>query len=123
MLLLEAALNIPKPVKALLLILTLWLPLYMIGFIVMIVCRAMPTNFDTLLLVHALTMLVSVVLLVFYVVHLFRTDHVPRDQKALWGVALFLGSAIAMLIYWFVHVWPDARPSSPDTQARPGSGL
>jgi hypothetical protein len=92
----------------------LWPPLYMVAFVLMVSSSSfMFESFHTLMVVHGATMLVSVLLLVFYVVHLFKTDHVARDQKALWGVALFLGSPIAMPIYWFVHVWPDARPSWP----------
>jgi hypothetical protein len=107
--LLEAALNIPKPLKVLLLALTLWPPLYAIWFIVMMVTHLASKNFEIVMLLHVLTMLLSVVLLVVYVVHLFKTDHVPRDRKTLWAVTLFLGAPIAMPAYWFAHVWPEAR--------------
>ena len=97
--------KLSKPVKLLVLALTLWPPLYTLAFIVMMVSFT-PAISDTLMVVHGATMLISVLLLVFYVVHLFKTDHVPADKKTLWAIALFLGSTIAMPIYWFVHVWP-----------------
>jgi len=45
-------------------------------------------------------MLESLVLFVIYIVHLFKTDRVPNNKKALWAVVLFLGSMIAMPICW-----------------------
>ncbi len=38
-------------------------------------------------------------LTVFYIVHVFRTDRVPADKKALWAVVLFLGNLLAMPFY------------------------
>jgi hypothetical protein len=54
---------------------------------------------------HFLTMLEMLVLLGIYLSHLFRTDRVPQDKKALWAVVLFLGNMIAMPVYWYFYIW------------------
>lgn len=56
------------------------------------------------------TILWGVGLFILYLIHLLKTDRVRQDQKALWGVILFLGGIIAMVVYWFMYVWPEPRP-------------
>ena len=51
-------------------------------------------------------------LLVFYITHLFRTDSVANDKKALWAIVLFLGNVIAMVVYWFLYIWPSGSRSN-----------
>ena len=69
-------------------------------------------SFDTMFKIHIAVMGLSVLLLVAYLSHLFRTKAVPNDKKALWAVVLFFGSYIAMLIYWFIYIWRSPLPSS-----------
>ena len=78
-----------------------------------------PLAFRIIFPVHMLTMLEIFVLLVVYIVHLFGTDRVPQDKKALWAVVLFLGHMIAMPVFWYLYIWrePDA-----ETPERPGQG-
>lgn len=104
---------IPKFVKLVVLVLTLWVPLYMLGFFALMTSPTL-IAFDTLFALHAFTMLVEMVLLLFYVVHLFKTKHVEAGKKALWGISLFGGGPIAMPIYWFVHLWPDSPWAMPE---------
>jgi len=104
--------NISRPVKLFVLALTVWPVLYLIGFIAAM-SYVTPENFDTLFALHVATMLETIGLLVFYIVHLFKTNHVPAANKALWGICLFMGSCVAMPIYWFMHVWPErAEPGA-----------
>ena len=66
---------------------------------------------------HFLTMLEIFALLVIYIVHVFKTDRVSQDKKALWAVVLFLGNMIAMPIYWYLYIWKEkgACPAPIDT--------
>ena len=63
---------------------------------------------------HFLTMLEIIVLLVIYIGHLFRTDRVPQDKKALWAVVLLLGNMIAMPVYWCLYIWTEHRLAQPE---------
>jgi hypothetical protein len=66
---------------------------------------------------HFLTMLEIFALLAFYIVHVFKTDRVSQDKKALWAVVLFLGNMIAMPIYWYLYIWKEPTPSTPEQGA------
>lgn len=68
-------------------------------------------QFNTLFKLHLGTMTLTIGLFVFYVAHLFRTERVANDKKALWAVVLFFGNVIAMIIYWYLYIWNDkSRP-------------
>ncbi|WP_159568540.1 hypothetical protein [Limnobacter sp. 130] len=62
-------------------------------------------KFELLFRLHLSTMALMVGLLIIYIVYLFRTEHVPKDKKALWAVVLFMGNIIAMPVFWFLYVW------------------
>ena len=66
-------------------------------------------DFNLVFRLQLLMMALLVALLAFYVVHLFRTDRVPADKKALWAVVLFLGNLFAMPVYWYLYMWPKAE--------------
>jgi len=99
--------TLSSPIKLLLLALTFWVPLYMVGFMMMMFVPVMHEHFDAVFRVHMATMGIQALLLLVYVAHLFKTPHVERDKRALWGITLFCAAPIAMPIYWFTHVWPD----------------
>lgn len=65
--------------------------------------------FKVLIGLHFLTVLWGIGLLVIYIVHLFKTDRVPNDKKALWAVVLFFGNMLAMPVYWYFYIWPDSE--------------
>lgn len=70
----------------------------------------MPPFFGLLIVLHLFTMLEMVGLLVCYLLHLFKTDAIPQDKKALWAVVLFMGNALAMPVYWYLYIWKPLRP-------------
>ncbi|AVP96833.1 hypothetical protein C7S18_06295 [Ahniella affigens] len=66
-------------------------------------------NFGLMFVAHLLVMVWSLGLLVFYIVHLFRSRATPDSYKALWAILFFFGGPCAMLVYWFLCIWPDAE--------------
>jgi hypothetical protein len=109
---------------------TAWPFLYMIIFMVTWICMVMSIGSDAhpeppgvmfigLMVLHLLTMLEIMGLLVIYLVHLFRTDRVPQDKKALWAVVLFLGNMLAMPVYWYLYVWRLPVAPAPDPAPLP----
>jgi len=63
-----------------------------------------------------LTMLEVLALVVFYLVFLFRTDRVAQGKRALWAVGLLVGSFVAMLLFWTIHIWSRLEaPSQEDS--------
>jgi hypothetical protein len=51
----------------------------------------------------------------FYVAFLFNANVVPKNQKAAWALIVFFGGPLAMLIFWFLYIWP--KPLSAPTIA------
>ena len=101
--------NIPRPVKLFLSLLTLLQPLYMIAFFALAATGSSAVPFPLLMNVHLAVMVTSMALLLFYIAHLFRTDRVASDKRALWGITLFCAAPIAMPVYFIKHVWPSSR--------------
>jgi len=66
--------------------------------------------------VHMFTIFWIFALIAFYIVHLFRTDHVPTDKKALWAVVLFLGHMLSMPVYWYLFIWREPQHDGPKTE-------
>jgi hypothetical protein len=74
-------------------------------------------DFNTVFRIHVTVMALVLLLTAFYIVHLFRSDRVPADKKALWAVVLFLGNLLAMPVYWYLYMWPRANGGSRLTSA------
>lgn len=92
--------------------LTLWPLAYVMLFLAAMAYLAifrgdgsMPPYLALIFIVHLLTMGATLGLLVFYMVHLFRNEAVPQEQKALWAVVLFLGNVLSMPVYWYLYIW------------------
>ncbi len=66
---------------------------------------------------HALTILWTLGLTIFYMIDAFRNERVAQDKKVLWAVMLFFGNMIAMPVYWYLYIWrePDPLPPAADT--------
>jgi len=69
----------------------------------------MPLMFKIILPLHLLTMLEMFGLLAVYIIHLFKTDHVTQDKKALWAIVIFMGNILAMPIYWYLYIWKPIK--------------
>jgi uncharacterized membrane protein len=65
----------------------------------------MPVMMKIIFPLHFLTMIWMFVLLAVYIRHIFKTDAVPQDKKALWAVVIFCGNMIAMPVYWYLYIW------------------
>jgi len=98
---------------------TLWPVIYMFIFMLFVVSsvffapsdgNAFPAAFLVIFALHLLTMLLGLALTVFYIVDVFRNERVEKDKKPLWAVVIFLGSMIAMPIYWYLFIWKEPSP-------------
>jgi hypothetical protein len=113
--------NISKPGKIALLAATLvpivYAVLFIGGVVVMAATsfqRRAPSEkpnlglFAIIFGMHLGVMLLSMVLICFYIIYLFKTERVENDKKALWAVVLFLGGFIAMPIFWYLYIWRES---------------
>jgi hypothetical protein len=129
--------TVSRPLKVIVGALTIWPIVYMclfIGFIVLSILAVSdsarvparsdgpPLWFAALMLGHLGTIAITVAVTTFYIVYLFKTDRVEQSHKALWGVALFMGGAIAQPIFFWLYVWPERWPATePPSLPRPAS--
>ena len=126
--------TLSKPSKIILGILTFWPLIYPLLFIIFVIgtmlstmgsgirngpdAAAFPAGFIILFVFHLLTILSIFALLAIYFYYLYNTDRVPADKKALWAVVLFLGSALAMAVFFCIYIWPEDWPESPTVSQR-----
>jgi uncharacterized membrane protein YozB (DUF420 family) len=66
-------------------------------------------NLPILFAVHLIVGILSVGLIVFYIVNVFKNERVDKDKKAVWAVVLIMGGIIAMPIYWYLYFWKDEQ--------------
>ncbi|HUS33300.1 MAG TPA: hypothetical protein VMZ53_32580 [Kofleriaceae bacterium] len=106
--------KLSRPIKLLVGAATLWLPLYMLAFIATIFAGVATHSapdvdaFEILFRVHMATMVLSMGLLAFYVVHLFKATHLASDQRIMWALVILFFGPFAMPVYFVNHVWPEA---------------
>ncbi len=113
-----------KPTKILVGIATVWPFVYMLLFMLFMSSAFLflgnpgggepPLPFFLIFPLHLFTMLAIMALTVFYIVNVFRNERVEKDKKVLWAVVLFMGSMIAMPIYWYLYIWKE-----PDVKSAP----
>jgi hypothetical protein len=106
-----------KPVALLVLLATLVPLSYLVFFFGIIVSSftggPTPEDFGLyFVLLHLSQMAWCLGLLGFYVVALFKSRNVPQDQKALWAVVLFFLHIFAMLVFWWLYIWPRSDPET-----------
>jgi len=69
------------------------------------VAGEMPIIMKIIFPLHFLTMIWILGLIAIYIRHIFKTEAVPQDKKALWAVVIFCGNMIAMPVYWYLYIW------------------
>lgn len=112
-----------KSTKIIIGILTIWPFLYLLFFMIFFFSaffslqshgdsNFLGSNFIILFGLHFFTIIMSMGLLVFYIINIFRNDRVKSDQKTLWAVILFMGNMIAMPVYFYLFIWKEPKQES-----------
>ena len=66
-------------------------------------------GFHSLFRIHLLAMVWNVSLIGFYMVKMARNDCLKNEMKAVWAVAIVMGSVFSMPIYWYQNVWRERK--------------
>lgn len=69
----------------------------------------MPSLFLLIFPLHLFTILEVMGVMIFYIVNIFHNERVEKDKKMLWTILLFVGGLIAMPVYWYLYIWPEAQ--------------
>ena len=57
--------------------------------------------------IHRGTVFLILGLLVYYIVHVLKSDKVPKEKRTLWIVVLLLGHMFSIPIYWYHYIWKE----------------
>ncbi len=74
-------------------------------------------GFVVLMIVHMLTIFLTLALTVFYIVHAVKNTKLDSNMRIIWIVLFFFGGMIAQPIYWYLQVWKE--PETAATQLNP----
>lgn len=102
--------NVSRPLKAVLFVLTMWPLFYIAAFMMLMVSHVLFENFENfrvLMMVHVATAFTMLGTLAFYLVHLFKEPASSGDTRIMWCLALLFATPIAMPMYFFMRVWPE----------------
>lgn len=61
---------------------------------------------DALVVVHALTMVLALVLVIGYLIHAANNASLAADRRVIWVLAILGAGLVAMPAYWWLHVRP-----------------
>ncbi|UII21746.1 hypothetical protein [Fulvivirga ligni] len=50
---------------------------------------------------------VSLVMLVYYLVHAAKNERFESTQRLIWILIIVFGNSIGQLVYFFMEIWPD----------------
>jgi hypothetical protein len=59
----------------------------------------------SLLSLQALTMALALVLIVMYLVMVYRSALVPDERRTFWAVVLLMGNVFALPVFWYFFFW------------------
>jgi hypothetical protein len=110
--------ELSRPVAAILGAISIWPAAYFLFFIALMFSAALGQEervgslFPAFFVVHIVTMLVTIGLLVFYIVHLFKNEQLSGDRRVLWAIVLFMGHVIAFPVYWYLYIWKSSAPAA-----------
>ena len=121
--------RLSRPVAILVGFLTLLPLVYMVYFFVTIASTfvqaspgahadsgAFGRSFQLLMALHLSAMLLTFLLLAFYIVHVFKCPAFTDNRRVLWALVIFFGSFVGMGVYWYLNIWREPAPSVPPLQ-------
>lgn len=97
----------------------LYIPIFMIFIFAMIFGSALEpgrggdlsplfgVGFGVLFLVHMFTVLLSLGMTVFHVIHAVKNERLESNMRIVWIVLFFFAGIIAEPIYYYLEVWKD----------------
>ncbi len=95
-----------RTLKLMFLVLTL-LPLgYALYFLGTFNQNVSHEQFDILFNIHIIVTGLTWTLLASYIYFVFKLKSINENRRSLWAITIFMGSIVAMPVFWFLHIWP-----------------
>ena len=67
--------------------------------------------------IHVLAVVFIVVLIMYYIVNVFRNAGISKRGKIAWTIALVLASTVAMPVYWYTYLRSQPPSSASSSQS------
>ncbi len=61
----------------------------------------------------AISPLYMLILSVIYIILIANNNHITGGEKTFWIIAIFIGGAFIMPVYWFNYIWKRAKGPPP----------
>lgn len=121
--------NLNKPAKIILGILTFLPLIFGIGLFVFAVSQVISVVFSEqpampLILLSYLSYVIPYLFLffliylalgIFYLVHIIQNKNLDGEKQFLWIIVLIILHGLSMPIYWYLHVWKESFPANPES--------
>jgi hypothetical protein len=72
-----------------------------------------PIGFIGLFAVHGFTILLMMGLMVFYIVHIVRSDRLDQTNRIIWIVLACTVGMFSNPVYWYMYIWRDPPSVTP----------
>ena len=84
----------------------------------------LPFGIMGLMAAHMITIFGSLALTVFYIIRVFKTEHLDQNMKIMWTLLMFFAGMLAQPVFWYLYIWREAPAASswnqPPPQLAPG---
>lgn len=67
-------------------------------------------GFVLIFIIHFFTILLSLALTIFYIIHAVKNTRLDPNMRIVWIVLFFFGGMIAEPVYWYLEIWRE-KPS------------
>jgi len=71
-----------------------------------------PVGFMGFFAVHMFTILLMMALMVFYIIHVVKTDRLDQNMRIIWVVLMCTMAMFAAPVYWYLYIWREPPTAS-----------
>mgnify|MGYP001264997954 CR=1 FL=1 len=76
-------------------------------------------GFLLIFVIHFFTILLSLALTIFYIIHAVKNTRLDPNMRIVWIVLFFFGGIIAEPIYWYLEIWREKPNKATNVQLPP----
>lgn len=54
-------------------------------------------------------MIINLLILIIFIIFIFKTEKVPKDKKVLWTLVVLYLNALVLPVFWYLYIWSDKK--------------
>lgn len=67
-------------------------------------------GFVILLILHLITIILTLALMIFYIVHAVKNTRLDSNMRIVWILVFFFGGMLVLPVYWYLQIWKAPDP-------------